>query len=45
MTLTATTFLPLVGAVLILVVGREQLARWIALATTVATLAVSAYFT
>ena len=42
MTLTATTFLPLVGAVLILVVGREQLARWIALATTVATLAVSA---
>jgi len=42
MTLTATTFLPLAGAVLILVVGREQLARWIALATTVATLAVSA---
>ena len=42
MTLTATTFLPLAGAVLILVVGMEQLARWIALATTVATLAVSA---
>ena len=40
--LTATTFLPLVGAVVILIVGRERLARWIALATTVATLAVSA---
>ena len=40
--LTATTFLPLVGAVVILVVGSERLARWIALATTVATLVVSA---
>ena len=39
--LTATTFLPLVGAVLILVVGSERRARWIALAATVATLAVS----
>jgi NADH-quinone oxidoreductase subunit M len=39
--LTATTFLPLVGAVLILLVGSERLARWIALAATVATLAVS----
>jgi NADH-quinone oxidoreductase subunit M len=40
--LSATTFLPLVGAVLILLFGRERLARWIALATTGATLAVSA---
>ena len=39
--LTVTTFLPLVGAVLILLVGSERLARWIALAATVATLAVS----
>ena len=39
--LTATTFLPLVGAVVILLVGCERLARWIALAATVATLAVS----
>ena len=39
--LTATTFLPLVGAVVILLVGSERLARWIALAATVATLAVS----
>ena len=39
--LTATTFLPLVGAVLILLVGSERLARWSALAATVATLAVS----
>ena len=39
--LSATTFLPLVGAVLILLLGRERLARWIALATTLATLAVS----
>ena len=39
--LTATTFLPLVGAVLILLVGSERLARWTALAATVATLAVS----
>ena len=40
--LTAITFLPLVGAVLILLVGIERFARWIALAATVATLAVSA---
>ena len=39
--LTATTFLPVVGAVVILLVGSERLARWIALAATVATLAVS----
>ena len=39
--LTATTFLPLVGAVLILLVGSGRRARWIALAATVATLAVS----
>ena len=39
--LTATTFLPLVGAVVILLVGSERLARWIALAATMATLAVS----
>ena len=40
--LTATTFLPLAGAVLILLLGRDRLARWIGLATTLATLAVSA---
>ena len=40
--LTATTFLPLAGAVLILLVGSDRLARWIALAVTLATLAVSA---
>ena len=40
--LTVTTFLPLVGAALILLLGRDRLARWIALATTLATLAVSA---
>lgn len=39
--LTFTTFLPLLGAALILLVGRERLARWIALATTLATLAIS----
>jgi len=39
--LTATTFLPFVGAVAILVCG-ERLARWIALATTLTALAVSA---
>ena len=39
--LSAMTFLPLVGAVLILLLGGERRARWIALATTVATLAVS----
>ena len=41
-TLTLTTFLPLVGAALILLFGRARLSRWIALATTLATLAVSA---
>ena len=40
--LTATTFLPLAGAVLILLVGSDRLARLMALATTLATLAVSA---
>jgi len=40
--LTFTTFLPLVGAALILLFGGERLARWIALATTLGTLAVSA---
>ncbi len=40
--LTTTTFLPLVGAALILLFGSERLARWIALSTTLATLAVSA---
>ena len=40
--LSATTFLPLVGAAVILLSRRERLARWIALATTLATLAVSA---
>ena len=40
--LTATTFLPLAGAALILLSGSERLARWIALSATLATLAVSA---
>ena len=40
--LSATTFLPLAGAVLILLVGSDRLARWIALAVTLATVAVSA---
>ena len=39
--LTTTTFLPLTGAVLLLVVGSDRLARYIALAITVATLAIS----
>ena len=39
--LTLTTFLPLVGAALILFLGSARLSRWIALATTLATLAVS----
>ena len=39
--LTVTTFLPMVGAGIILLLG-ERPARWIGLATTVATLAVSA---
>jgi NADH-quinone oxidoreductase subunit M len=40
--LTAATFLPLVGAVAILFFRGERLARWIALGTSLATLAVSA---
>jgi NADH-quinone oxidoreductase subunit M len=40
--LTATTFLPLAGAAAVLVFSSDRLARWIALATTLATLAVSA---
>ena len=39
--LSVTTFLPLVGAALVLLCGRDVLARWIALATTLATVAVS----
>jgi NADH-quinone oxidoreductase subunit M len=39
--LTVTTFLPLIGAAAILLFG-ERLARWIGLATTLATFAVSA---
>ena len=38
-TLTVITFLPLVGAAGILFLGWGQRARWIALATTLATLA------
>jgi NADH-quinone oxidoreductase subunit M len=38
--LTATTFLPLAGAAVIFLLG-ERLARWIALATTLATLGIS----
>ena len=40
--LSITTFLPLLGASVLLLLGSERLARWIALATTLATLAVSA---
>lgn len=40
--LSVTTFLPLVGAAAIMLAGRERLARWIALGTSLATLAVSA---
>lgn len=40
--LTATTFLPLAGAAAILIFGGGRFARWIALAATLATLAVSA---
>jgi NADH-quinone oxidoreductase subunit M len=40
--LTTATFLPLAGAVVILLLRSERLARWIALATTFATLAISA---
>jgi NADH-quinone oxidoreductase subunit M len=39
--LTATTFLPLAGAVLIFLLGSDRLARWIALLATLATFAVS----
>jgi NADH-quinone oxidoreductase subunit M len=39
--LTVTTFLPLAGGVLILLLGSERLARWVALITTLATIAVS----
>ena len=39
--LTITVFLPLVGAAVIVLFGGERRARWIALATTLATLAVS----
>ena len=39
--LTATTFLPIVGAAAILLFAGERQARWIALATTLATLVVS----
>jgi len=39
--LTVITFLPLVGAVLVQLLGRGRLPRWIALATTLVTLAVS----
>ena len=40
--LTVTTFLPIVGAALVLLLGSARRARWIALATTVATMAISA---
>ena len=40
--LTITTFLPLAGAALIFLLARERLARWIALATTVATVIAAA---
>jgi len=40
--LTVTTFLPLVGAALILLSRSDRAARWIALGTTLATVAVSA---
>ncbi len=39
--LSITTFLPLVGAAVMLLLGSARLARWIALATTLATLGVS----
>ncbi len=39
--LTATTFLPMLGAVFILFVGNNRWPRWIALATTLATLVIS----
>ena len=39
--LTVTTFLPLVGAAAIMLFGSERLARWIALGTSLVTLAVA----
>ncbi|MAE76710.1 MAG: NADH-quinone oxidoreductase subunit M [Planctomycetes bacterium] len=39
--LTVTTFLPMAGAALVMLLGRDRLARWIALVTTLATLGVS----
>jgi NADH-quinone oxidoreductase subunit M len=39
--LTTTTFLPLLGAALVLLLRSDRAARWIALGTTLATLAVS----
>ena len=39
--ITATTFLPLVGAAVVMVSRSDRLARWIALVTTLATLVVS----
>ena len=39
--LSVTTFLPLAGVAVILVIGNERLCRWIALITTLATLLVS----
>ena len=39
--LTVITFLPIVGAALVLLLGGERRARWIALSTTLATLAAS----
>jgi len=39
--LTAATFLPLVGAALILLIRSDRVARWMALTTTLATLALS----
>ena len=35
--LTVTTFLPLVGALIILLLRREELIKWFALATTITT--------
>ena len=39
--LSIMTFLPLAGAVLILILRKQALARWLALGTTLATAAVS----
>jgi NADH-quinone oxidoreductase subunit M len=39
--LTITTFFPVVGALLILILAGDRLARWIALTTTLSTLAMS----